>query len=480
MLGVILLTFSTQYFRQQQTETLQYAAEKAEDIIDQNLRSHAYVYVTRDEVEELMGLVRDASGATVFFCDLQGHVVMCCEGDSCSHTSTVLPERIRQKASSGAYSAIGSLGGFLQGAYFVYGQPYINLGALGGYVFAVSPVSDIFGYLLRMLMLYLLSSALMLLGSSIIVNYSTGVLTGPLRAIGNAASRFGSGDLTARVRVEGDDEIANLATVFNDMADSIEELENTRRSFVANLSHELRTPMTTISGYIAGILDGTIPEDQRDRYLSITLEEVKRLSRLSQSLLDIARMEASDRQAELSEVDVWEVILSVMLGSERRISEKNIEVLELNPQRLPALCNADMLHQVIYNLVDNAIKFTPAGGELSVRAGQQGDRVEIVVRNTGEGIPPEDLSRVFERFYKSDKSRALDKTGTGLGLYIVKTLVERMGGSISVESELGSYAEFTVLLKAPPPQPQKPAEKRNQPRKLPRMKQKGKERGTDE
>ena len=451
MLGVMLLSFCAQYFRQQKDSSLRDAAARTDLLIMEDLTSHGGLYVVRSDVEKNMALVEVATGTTVFFCDLNGHVAMCCEGDACVHVASALSERVMRKIAIGPYSVIGNLSGFLQDPHYIYGEPFVIGGVLQGYILAVSPISEIFGFLVQMGVLFLLSMLLMLMASSIVINYSTGLLVQPLEAISRAASAFGSGNLAARVKVTGDDEIANLARVFNDMADSVEELENTRRSFVANLSHELRTPMTTISGYIDGILDGTIPYEQQNKYLGIALDEMKRLSRLTQSLLDIARMEAATEPAALAEMNAWDIILSVMLGSERRISEKNIEVPELDIKPLPVLCNPDMLHQIIHNLVDNAIKFTPEGGKLSVRAEGVGDRMRIHVRNSGDGISPEDLPRVFERFYKSDKSRALDKSGTGLGLYIVKMLAERMDGSIRVESEYGSYAEFIVELRSPAP-----------------------------
>ena len=450
MLGLVMLSFSSQLFRQEKTDTLTASVAKASEILEANLASHAYIYVTADEVEDQMDLIQKTAGATVLFCDLSGNVRLCSEGGNCTHKSSVVPGEILEQAATGAYSGISSMSGFLSTGSYVYGTVFAANDMVYGYMFAFAPVTDLFNYMGQIGIVFLASTALMLLAAFFLVNYIVSVSLEPLKSISEAASRFGSGDMSARAIVRGDDEIGQLAQVFNAMADSVEELEKTRQSFVANLSHELRTPMTSISGYIDGILDGTIPREDESKYLQITSSEIKRLARLSQSLLDLARMEASS-ETNLSDVRVWDVIINVMLGSEKKISDKKIEVNDLEPTDLSAVVNPDMLHQVVYNLIDNAVKFTPDGGSLKIGAEKRDDTVVMTVQNSGPGISAEDLPHIFERFYKSDKSRAMDKTGTGLGLYIVRTLVERMNGTITAESAEGEYARFTVILPAAVP-----------------------------
>ena len=250
--------------------------------------------------------------------------------------------------------------------------------------------------------------------------------------------------------MEGDDEIAMLARSFNKMADSLEELETNRRNFIANVSHDLRTPMTTIGGYIDGILDGTIPKSEQKHYLEIVSEEVKRLSRLTSSLLSVMRLEESNQSVELTNVEVWNMILNVMFNLEQRIEEKKIYIPDLDPQECEVKADKDMLHQVIYNLMDNAVKYTPIGGEINVSVNESEGKTSITVRNSGQGISEEEQPYVFERFYKTDKSRGIDRGGTGLGLYIVKMLTLAMGGTVDLESDGESYTQFTVTLQSAP------------------------------
>ena len=246
-----------------------------------------------------------------------------------------------------------------------------------------------------------------------------------------------------------------LARSFNRMAESLDEFENNRRSFIANVSHDLRTPMTTIGGYIDGILDGTIPKSEQKHYLEVVSEEVKRLSRLTSSLLSVMRLEDSNQSVELTNVDAWDLILNIMFNLEQRIEEKKIYIPDLNPESREVRADKDMLHQVIYNLIDNAVKYTPVGGEINVSVTEANGKTAIEVRNTGQGISEEEQARIFDRFYKTDKSRSQDKGGTGLGLYIVKMLTSAMGGTVEVDSDGESYTRFTITLQTAPPSREK-------------------------
>lgn len=448
MLGIILLYFASQYFRDDKQATLQYAAEKGVTFTVANTAYVSGQYLLNTNVEEYYELIQNSSDATLFFCDATGAVKACSERDDCVHKSYLVPQSILSSIwADGYYAEVGYLGGFYKNqANYTYALPVIDGDVLIGFVFASNSVQTLFSFLLQIGLMFLISSLIMLLGSSVVIYYATRILTRPLREISQAAQALGAGDFSSRVYVEGDDEIARLADVFNKMADSLDELETTRRSFVANVSHELRTPMTTIGGYIDGMLDGTITPDKQEHYLQVVSNEVKRLSRLTTSLLNIARMEAGEQTAQIKNYNAWSIILDVLLNAERRVTEKNITIGELDTTPRYVMCDADMLHQVVYNLVDNALKFTPEHGEITLLVEPDGDETKIKIRNSGGGIPTKELSRIFQRFYKIDKSRGLDKTGTGLGLYISKTLALRMGGDLFADSVVGEYTEFMVVL----------------------------------
>lgn len=444
ILGMAFLYFSAQNFSIDKKESLRSAAERAKSVVSEEGELNAAVEAGFKDIQA-------ATGVTVFFTDAEGNVLLCSEGKNCIHTNNIPKKAIEAAIMHGSYASADYFGGMAkrpgEGLYqFCFPVEGKN-GETLGFVFAVSPITALYAFLINLGITFLAAAGVMFVGSIIIVYYSTKRLTKPLREMSAAARSFGSGDFTARVDVGGDDELANLASAFNNMAESLDELERTRRSFIANVSHELRTPMTTIGGYIDGILDGTIPRSREAHYLTIVSDEVKRLSRLTSSLLDISRLEEGQTKVNLKNSNAWDTILSVMWNAEKRINDKQIEVEDLEVKPAYVICDADMLYQVVYNLIDNAIKFTPTGGLITVKVQPSGALTAIKIRNSGAVISQEEAQHIFERFYKTDKSRGLDRTGTGLGLYIVKALVGRMDGGIEVTSEQGKYTEFCVTLK---------------------------------
>lgn len=273
----------------------------------------------------------------------------------------------------------------------------------------------------------------------------------PLRQISKVAKNFAHGKFEERIKATGQDEVALLAESFNNMAESLARLEEMRASFLANVSHDLRTPMTTISGFVDGILDGTIPEDKHSYYLNIISSEVRRLSRLVSSLLQLSRMEAGETKLKLVEFNLSEKARQILISFENKIDSKHLDIEFNNDQDIYVNADTDAIHQVIYNLTDNAIKFTPEGGTISFSLTtytleKRTKKAVFKIKNTGSGIPSEEIPYLFERFYKSDRSRGLDKSGTGLGLYIVKTTLVNHGEDIKVISESGKFTEFSFTL----------------------------------
>lgn len=263
-----------------------------------------------------------------------------------------------------------------------------------------------------------------------------------------AAHRFSHGDFSQRISVDSKvKELRELTEAFNSMADSLERAEQKRRDFIANVSHELRTPMTTISGFTDGILDGTIPKEREDEYLMIISDESRRLSRMLSRMLEMSRLEEMDKsEVQQKSFDLTEAIGLTLLSLEGRINEKHIEIEAQIPEEAVNVCgDADSIRQVFYNLLDNAVKFSPDGGKVAVNLYKRDEKAFVSVRNSGETIAPEELGRIFDRFHKADRSRSLDREGAGFGLYIVKTIIENHGGSIDVWSRNGE-TEFTFGL----------------------------------
>lgn len=407
-----------------------------------------------------IGVTATAVDTDIFFCNPDGKVVLCREdflysyspsSDGCLvHSGYRIPKKVMETVSQGEYFSRKEIDGLFTEDTFFAGYPVNVNGTFVGAFFASTPVQPkLKEYASSMGGMYL-SSALFASALSFLVIYAfTAKLTNPLRQMSNATKAYAQGDFSKRVSVRGSDELAELCQSFNQMATALSVLESSRRSFVANVSHELKTPMTTIGGFIDGMLDGTIPQEKHQEYLNIVSGEVKRLSRLVTSMLNLSKIEAGELEIKPVNFDVSQLIINCMLTFEQEIEKKNITINgfeELNQIFVHA--DRDMIYQVIYNLVDNAVKFTDENGIISVFAGEdkKSKKIYVSIENTGEGISSEETGRIFERFYKVDKSRSYDVKSAGLGLYLCKTIIEMHKGKIFAESEKGKFTRFTFLI----------------------------------
>lgn len=298
----------------------------------------------------------------------------------------------------------------------------------------------------------IVAGILVMLATMIAVYLVSERTTAPLRQMSVVARRLAAGSFDSRVAVKGNDEVAELAVAFNQMAESLENLEKMRSSFIANVSHDLRTPMTTIAGFIDGIRDGVIPKEEQPHYLEIISTEVRRLSRLVSSLLDLSRLQAGDKKLTYRAFDICEMGRIILISFEQQIGEKELEVeFEAEEDRMMVYADHDSIYQVFYNICHNAIKFSSPRGIYRIRIRRTNEKkIAVSVYNDGVGIPKEDLPYVFDRFYKSDKSRGLDKNSVGLGMFISKTIIKAHGEDISVVSEEGKNCEFLFTLSPAP------------------------------
>ncbi len=410
-----------------------------------------------EQVQKSVSLISRTTSSMVLITDAHGTVQMCSEGEDCRHIGRTLNERVMAEANGAEYFGVDSLGVFDGNSYTAV-SPVISADrVLQGYAVAASSAQSMSTFLGDMISSFILSAGLMLLVASVLSVALTTRLTRPLRRIAEAARRFGGGDFSERVPVEGADEVAQLAATFNTMARNLEAIDTSRSSFMGNIAHELRTPMTSVKGFIDGMLDGTIPPSMHQHYLNLVSQEVGRLARLVQNMLDITKLEAGEYQVHAQSYDVWETITSVVFAAEKRIEEGKVTIQGLAPARTLVWADPDLVHQVVQNLVDNALKFTPEGGVLRFGVQRLGPDVSITVWNSGEGISQDALPFVFERFYKEDKSRGLNPGGSGLGLHICKVLVTLSGGKIWVTSQQGQWCQFTFTLPANPADPPKKA-----------------------
>ncbi len=338
------------------------------------------------------------------------------------------------------------------GAYdtdvFTVGVPVRYNGSIVGAMFF-----NIYMPLLRKTLMGLFSAFLIAIFCSmavafVLVYIQAKRISKPIREINNAARDIAAGNFSHRVAVSSSDEVGQLASSFNFMADSIEETEKTRSRFVSDVSHELRTPMTSITGFVEGILDGTVPEEKRDYYLNIVLEESVRLTKLVNDLLDMSKMASSEYKLNITEFDINELIRICIIGLSNKLEEKNLDLnIDFAEDSLKVMADHDAIMRVVINLLDNAIKFSYSNTTIGIKTWVDGNKVNIRVGNFGAGISREDLSNVFKRFYKTDKSRN-NKSGAGLGLSFVKDILTLHKQSIWVQSDdakEGSDAKYTTF-----------------------------------
>lgn len=320
--------------------------------------------------------------------------------------------------------------------------------AIAGYIFVCVPEHTIENGLPNQIFQILIYAVLAsVLVSCILAGVFSYTQSKQLKQMSIQAKKFAKGDFSGRIPVKGKDEVGQLTQAFNDMADALDKEESVRRDFIANISHELKTPMTTIAGFIDGILDGTIPESKQKHYLTIVSEEISRLSGLVASMLSLARIDSGKTTIYKTKFSLISTIVNILLTFEDRLEKKEIEIIGLeSADGLSIYGDQALLHQVLYNLIENATKFTPQGGTITFHAESKGDKLYFSVTNTGKGISKEDLPFIFDKFYKTDKSRSEDKKSMGLGLYLVKTIVNLHGGEITVTSEIDKETCFAFWI----------------------------------
>ncbi len=448
MIAFIITSLVGDYAITMKTETVSDTAASARRVMEL-----AFSEGGEYDVEVMRGMLSapiNSNTIHAFITDVSGNVLFYDESSPVAPVKSAIPGDIMVQALRDAgYTGVTDLGGMLGTASIVAAQPIDDPGGNSRAAVFVYTNSHAETEMLSSLVRTIVLSTMWVLIAMLLAIYFVSERTiGPLKSMSRAAKQFASGKLDVRVHVSGNDEIAELATAFNSMAESISTMEKMRSSFLGNVSHDLRTPMTTISGFVDGILDGTIPEDKHEYYLRIISSEVKRLSRLVSALLDISRIQAGERKFKPEYFDICEMARQILISFEQLIEGKKLDVeFDVEKDSMIAYADVDAIHQVLYNICDNAVKFSREGGELRLRVFSSEKKIHVAVYNEGNGIPEEDLPFVFDRFYKSDKSRSLDRTGVGLGLYISRSVMEAHGEKIEVRSEFGKYCEFEFTLR---------------------------------
>ena len=404
------------------------------------------------------------SNSTILLCDTQGQILYAA-GTNLPKDNSLLGAyvpswAVNELMTDMTYSGTTTFNNLLATESFVTGVPIVTYtvdpitgenitsGKAIGILFLAADASSLLNFMQDIFQLFLITAVAVMLLSLVICSVAVQRITEPLKGMSRAAHKFAHGEVDTRFTeyAHRTDEIGELAVAFNAMADSLAQAEKKRSEFVANVSHELKTPMTTIAGFAEGILDGTIPPEKEKESLQVISSETRRLSRLVRRMLELSRLQSSERVAAQEQFDVAEVLLQVLVSLEGKITDKDLDVQVDLPDGPVMVWGApDAVTQVCYNLLDNAAKFAVPKGKLALGITTKGGKAYISVGNEGETIPPDQLAHIFDRFHKADGSRSAHKEGVGLGLYIVKTLLNTYKEDISVTSEDG-FTQFTFTL----------------------------------
>ena len=400
-------------------------------------------------LQNLIALAAGLTKADFLLCNDQGYALLTSDERLGGQVVSV-PQEIQDAVfgDKGFYQGRSSIGGAYDLRQFVVAVPVTQEdGGTVGMVLAVMDARSLMSMWRSFIGLFFMTSAIILLISFVASSLTSMRQIQPIREMVQATRSYAAGNFDVRMQDTGrSDEIGELAASFNNMADSLAETERQRSEFIANISHELKTPMTTIAGYTDGILDGTIPPENERQYLQIISDESRRLSRMVRRMLDVSQLQAIDPLKGGNHFDICESMRRVLISMEKKINDRHLDVdADIPDEPILVLGDNDMITQVIYNLLENAAKFAREGSTLYLGVALIDGKARVTVRNIGDTIPAEELPLLFERFHKSDKSRSEDKDGVGLGLYIVKTILEQHREHINVTSEDG-VTTFTFSL----------------------------------
>ncbi|TCK89036.1 signal transduction histidine kinase [Natranaerovirga hydrolytica] len=447
-LGFVLLTSLTykgleRFLINEKTDLLH---KEATVLANQYISAYHSGNMSNFNMDYLVNVLDHSLDTRIWFVNKDGFVI----SDSRSNTTNIRPLNIKALEEDilyRRYSEIDNFYGFFEEDMISVGTPIIVANTFQGAVFFHTELSTLqnrarYVYYVAALILFFI----MIISLSFIYYFGKKIIN-PLNEMNKTATKYANGDFDTTIKVDTDDEIGRLANSLNNMAYELSKIEEFRRSFIANISHDFRSPLTSIKGYVGAILDGTISYESQDKYLNIVLTETDRLNKLTSDILFLTRMETSGLELHYITFDIHKIIREVTALFEQKCLAKNITItLMLDNVELYVFADIDRVKQVIYNLFDNAIKFSDENSVIIIETTELHSKVYTSIKDFGQGIPQKDLKYIWDRFYKSDPSRGKDKKGTGLGLSIVKEIVKAHDENIKVFSTEGVGSEFVFTL----------------------------------
>ncbi|MBC5722922.1 HAMP domain-containing histidine kinase [Flintibacter sp. NSJ-23] len=461
MVGIVALSFtllSTAFMML----SYRYIISEKRDAMERNagyiamFASSFYQQLRSEPFQNYVASIALISDSYVIVAAPDGEIIYATDGvNFYAYENSKVPESVvSQVLERGSYAGMTSLGGIFPERRYLASLPITvslnNLSVTQGLVLVSADASSLAEMWSATATIFFFTAVVVLLIAFVASSLFSAHQARPLNEMAEAARKFGRGEFDVRVTsYEGRcDEISTLAEAFNTMANSLAKVESQRSEFIANVSHELKTPMTTISGFAEGILDGTIPPEREKESLQIVVSETRRLSRLVRRMLDLARLNALTENTVTAQeqFDLTEVVSQVIISLESKITGRNLDVdVQMPDEKLMVWGDPDSITQVCYNLLDNAAKFAAAGTAITVQITKKDGKAYTTIRNLGSTIPKDELPLLFERFHKADYSRSMDREGVGLGLYIVKTILGNLKETITATSEDG-VTQFTFTL----------------------------------
>lgn len=441
-----ITTFTTRetyrYLREQEADNLY---REAKTIASSYAASYYQSTMTLSDVHSHLAAMDAYLDAPIWIVSPQGKILIDSRKEPGESFDQIEPFDI---ASFGTrYYQIGTFFDTLSVDSLTVYAPIIIRYRVMGYVLIHMPLTEVVHYGDGFLNIAYKSLAIIFLCAFVVLLLFTWTVYLPLRRITAAADEYSSGNFDARIDLHSNDEIGYVAASLNYMAAELNTLEEDQRKFVANISHDFRSPLTSIKGYIEAIMDGTIPPELQERYLNIILVETERLNKLTASMLELNKYGSHGTMLDVSNFDINNIIKMTVQSFEGTCTQKKISfALILTGQQLYVAVDMSKIQQVLYNLVDNAIKFSHADSTITIETTERNDKVFVSIKDTGIGIPKDSLKKIWERFYKTDASRGKDKKGTGLGLSIVKEIIQAHNENINVISTEGVGTEFIFTL----------------------------------
>lgn len=454
-IGTLLAVFILVGITLSMVYTQHYMDEAKENLINQGMKiskeyKKAY-YFTGDlsNLEYELQILEGYMAASIFFIDKNGVVVLTSPGINDAWIGQAIANEgvIKSVLEGNVVTLQGKINGMFDEPVLTVGYP-LQTDQIAG-IFMCTSMTEIERSLQGMYKMgFIILTAVMSIGIVLVYIFSKKI-TKPLLQMNEATKVIAGGNFEQRIEIKSEDEIGQLAESFNHMAESLDKYEKVRRDFIANVSHDLRSPLTSIQGFLGAILDGTIPQEKQFHYLNIVLEETKRLTKLTNDIVELSRAQTSNITLEKTRFDINTLIRESIERLEPRLQQKDIKIDAIFAEKETFVCaDEDKIARVIYNLVDNAIKFSDIGKKIEVETVlQQNKKLLVSIKDYGKGIAEEDLKYIFDRFYKVDSSRGKDKTGSGLGLCIVREFLLAHGENIAVKSEKDKGTTFVFTLK---------------------------------